>query len=233
MRYAALLLIAAAAAAPAAERKLFVSTFDRLRVDGPFRVVVTTGRSPGGTITGSPAQLDGVEVRQEGATVFVRRTASRWDEQPRAAAGEPVMVTLATPALGAVTLIGPGAVSVTGLKARRVDLSIAGTGTIAVTGVEAAELNATSIGTGRVTLAGRTTKARFVVNGAGGVDAGKLDADELNVRLDGPGEVSARARFTANLVNTGLGRIAVAGPARCSVKADAGGPVTCGAGQAR
>ena len=83
MRFPLLLLIGVAAAAPAAERKLFISTFDRLRVDGPFRVVVTAGHSPMGTISGDPRQLDGVEVRQEGGTVIVRRNAQRWDEQRR------------------------------------------------------------------------------------------------------------------------------------------------------
>lgn len=228
-----LLLLTLAAPAQAADRKLFVSTFDQLRVSGPFRVVVATGRSPGGTMAGDPRQLDGVEVRQEGNTVFVRANAGGWGEQPDAPARAPVTVTLSTPSLSAAYLIGSGAVSVAGMKARRIDLSVAGTGTLTVAGADATELNATTIGTGRVMLAGRTVKARLLVNGAGGVDAGKLEADELNVRLDGPGEVAARARYTATLVNTGLGRIAVVGPAKCSVKAAAGGPVTCGAGQAR
>lgn len=227
------LLLLAPAAATAAERKLFVSTFDRLRVEGPFQVVVTTGRSPGGAIAGEPRQFDGVEVRQEGNTVFVRRNASRWEEQPGGAPTRPVVVTLATPALNAVNLIGSGAVSVAGMKASRVDLSIAGTGTIAVAGADATALNATTIGTGRITVAGRATRARLLVNGAGGVDAGTLETDELTVRLDGPGEVAGRARYTASLVNTGLGRITVAGSAKCLVKAEAGGPVTCGAAQVR
>lgn len=231
MRYLVLLLLALAAAAPAAERKLFVSTFDRLRVDGPFQVVVVTGGSPRGSIAGDPRQLDGVDVRQEGRTVHVRRSVGKWQEQPRAAPTQPVVVTLATPSLAAAYLIGPGAIGVTGMKGARIDLSVAGTGGIAVTGADAAELNATTIGNGRITVAGRAGKARLLVNGAGGVQADRLETDELTVRLDGPGEVAARARYTADLTNTGLGRIAVGGAAKCTVKAAAGGPVTCGAGR--
>lgn len=231
MRYLALSLLALAAIAPAAERKLFVSTFDRLRVDGPFQVVVVTGRSPRGSIAGDARELDGVDVRQDGRTLHVRRGVGTWQEQPRAAPTQPVVVTLATPSLAAAYLIGPGAIGVTGMKGARIDLSVAGAGGIAVTGADAAELNATTIGNGRIAVAGRAVRARLLVNGAGGVQADKLETDELTVRLDGPGEVTARARRAADLTNTGLGRIAVAGPARCTVKAAAGGPVTCGAGR--
>lgn len=229
MRWLPLLLLGTAAAAPAAERKLFVSAFDRVRVNGSFRVEIVTGGAPRGTLSGDPRRLDGVEVKQEGSTLYVRRNSGRWDEQPRGPAGQPVTVTLATPTLAGAYLIGPGALAVTGMKGDRLDLSIAGTGSISVADAQGRELNATTIGTGRIAVAGRAGKARLLVNGAGGVDAGKLETDELTVRLDGPGEVAGRARYTATLVNTGLGRIAVTGTAKCLVKAQAGGPVTCGA----
>lgn len=227
MRVLILSCLAFAATASAAERKVFVSSFDRLRVEGPLQVVVTTGRSPGGRVAGDPRALDGVEVRQEGNSVVVRAIGGRSDE-PRGPAAQPIVVTLATPSLAAAYLVGPGALTITGMKADRADLSVAGSGTIAVTGANATELNATSIGTGRVTIAGRATRVRFVVNGAGGIQADGLDASELAVRLDGPGEVAARARYTASVTNTGLGKVAVAGLAKCVVKAVASGSVACG-----
>ncbi len=228
MRMLILLSLAVATAASAAERKLFVSSFDRLRVDGPFRVDVVTGRSPAGRITGDPRQLDGVEVRQEGDTLVVRRTSARDEELPRGDGAQPVIVTLATPTLAGAYLVGTGALSIAGMTGDRIDLSIAGAGTIGVTGADAAALNATSIGTGRITIAGRAASARLLVNGAGGVQADKLDAGELTVRLEGPGEIVARARYNAAVTNTGLGRIAVAGSPKCMVKAVTSGSVTCG-----
>lgn len=227
MRSLILLCLAAATAAPAAERKVFVSSFDRLRVSGPFRVDVVTGRSPSGRVVGDPRQLDGVEVRQDGNVLVVRAINGRNDEA-RDPAALPVTVTLVTPSLAAVALVGSGAVSVAGMKADRVDLSVAGTGTLGVAGADAIELNATTIGTGKITVAGRATRARFVVNGAGNLVATGLDAGELTVRLDGPGEVAARAKFIANVTNTGLGRVAVAGTAKCQVKAVTTGSVVCG-----
>lgn len=230
MRSLILSCLALSTVAPAAERKVFVSSFDRLRVNGPFRVEVVTGRSPAGRIAGDPRALEGVEVRQDGNVLVIRAIGRRGDDG-RDPATQPITVTLVTPSLAAVALVGSGAVSVAGMKADRIDLSVAGTGTIGVTGADAIELNATTIGTGKVTVAGRTARARFVVNGAGNVVATALDAGELTVRLDGPGEVAARARFIANVTNTGLGRVAVAGTAKCQVKAVTTGSVMCGAGK--
>lgn len=237
MRTLILLCLAVPTIAPAAERKVFVSSFDRLRVNGPFRVEVVTGRSPAGRIAGDPRTLDAIEVRQDGNILVVRAIGGRTDgdggEGGRDPATQPVTVMLVTPSLAGVALVGSGAVGVTGMKADRVDLSVAGTGTIGVTGADAIELNATTIGTGKITVAGRAVRARYVVNGAGNVAAAALEAGEVTVRLDGPGEVAARAQFIANVTNTGLGRVSVAGKAKCQVKAVTTGSVTCGASIAR
>lgn len=228
MRLTVLLLLALAAAAPAAERRPFVSSFERLRVEGPFKVAVTTGASPGARVSGDARALDGVEVRQDGATVVVRRAADRWGEQGQAAPGAPATITLSTPTLTSASVIGAGAVAVNAMKGTRIDVSVTGTGTLAVARVDGAQVNAQSIGNGQITLGGRAAKARLLVNGAGSIHADTLDAGEVTVRLDGPGEATARASYAADVVNTGLGHVAISGTPKCQVKADAGGPVTCG-----
>ena len=224
----ALLLLTLSAAAPAAERKLFLSSFDRVRVEGPFRVTVAAGRTPGGTVSGDGDQLDGLEVRQEGSTLAIRRPLQRWRAQAAAEVAQPITVALTTPALSAINVIGAGEVTASAGKASRLDLSVAGTGAIAATGIDAAEVNATSIGNGRITLAGRAARAKLVANGAGAIQAEELDASEVTVLLDGPGEATARARYTANVTNTGLGHVVILGSPKCAVKAAAGGPVSCG-----
>lgn len=223
------LLLTLPAAVPAAERKLFISSFERVRVEGPYQVTVAAGRSPGGTISGEAAQLDGVEVRQDGMTLVVRPSIARWEEQPHTLATKPVAIGLATPSLSGVSVIGASKVSATGMKGKRIDLSVAGTGAIDAAVASADEVNATTVGNGQITASGRTAKARLIVNGAGVIHADALDAGEVLVRVDGPGEATGRARFTANVANTGLGRVAITGSPKCTVLATAGGPVACGA----
>lgn len=224
-----LLLLLVASPVAAAERPVFVGSFDRLRVEGPFQVTVASGRSPSARISGDPRLLDHVEVRLDGTTLVVRATIERWQEQPDTRGSTPVAVTLATPVLSSAIVVGGGAVTVTGARAARLDLSVTGSGSIVLAGANAEQANATVIGSGRIALAGRAGKARLLVNGAGRIDADRLDAGELVVRVDGPGETLARARFLATVTNIGLGHVAIAGTPRCIVRSDAGGPVQCGA----
>lgn len=224
-----LLLLLFAGPAAAAERPVFIGSFDRLRVEGPFQVTVASGRSPSARISGDPRLLDHVEVRLDGTTLVVRATIERWQEQPDTRGMTPVVVTLATPMLSSAMVIGGGAVTVTGGRTARLDLSVTGAGSIALAGANAEQANATVVGNGRIALAGRASKARLLVKGAGRIEADGLDAGELVVRVDGPGEALARARFTATVTNIGLGHVAIAGTPRCIVRSDAGGPVQCGA----
>ncbi len=194
------ILIAAACAVPAsaAERTVAVTSFDKVRVQGPFEVRVATGRAPAATLSGDAAAIDGIAVESEGATIILRNAIGRWQERPRAAAAVPVVVTLATPTLVTASVVGADAA------------------------------NATVIGAGAITIGGRAGRVRLMTNGPGTIDAAALDTGDLVVRLDGPGATRARARYTASIVNTGLGQIAVAGAPKCTVRADAGGPVACG-----
>lgn len=236
MRGALLLLLTLAAPATAAERRLFVSSFDRIRVEGPFPVTISTGRSTGGSVTGDARALEQVEVRQDGTTLVVRPSLDRGRASAQRTAG-PVTIALTTTRLTSATLLGGGTLVVTGAvtgsvaggRAERLDLSVTGAGSIALSGANVDAANATVIGTGQITLAGRAAKVRLLVNGSGKIAADKLDAGELSVRVDGPGEVAARARYTAAVTNAGLGKVAIAGSAKCVIKNGAGGPVTCGA----
>ncbi len=114
------------------------------------------------------------------------------------------------------------------MKGDRIDLSISGAGDIAVTAADAGVLNATVIGSGTMSIGGRATHARLLTNGVGTIEAAALQADDLYVRLDGPGATRARARYTAEVSNTGLGTVLIDGNPRCTIKAIARDRVTCG-----
>ncbi|MDB5697126.1 MAG: hypothetical protein JWN21_2669 [Sphingomonas bacterium] len=224
-------LLAVAAAAPAAQRKVQITSFERMRVEGPFQVAVITGRSPTATISGDPRRLERVDVRVDGRTLVIRTPAGLAREERGAESGPsaPIQIMLGTPTLTSATAIGGGALTIAGGRVPRLDLSVAGAGSIAFASAEVEQVNATVIGNGQITLAGRAARARLLINGAGRIDADGLEAGELIVRMDGPGEATARARFIADVTNTGLGRVTVAGAPKCTVKNVAGGPVECGA----
>jgi hypothetical protein len=227
IRPALLLLALAAVPALAAEKRVGVGSFDRVRVNGPFEVTYTTG-SPGARLSGDRQAIDRVDLRVDGTTLTIRRISQGGDERTAAAGGEPVKVTLSSPSLTSAAVFAGGRLTATRVTGTRIDLSISGSGTVAVADAVADQVNATVIGTGTVTLAGRAARARYVMNGAGRIDAGKLNAGIVSVLLDGPGEIKAQARYDATVTNTGLGAVSIAGTPKCTVRARAGGPVACG-----
>ncbi|QNA85823.1 DUF2807 domain-containing protein [Sphingomonas sp. So64.6b] len=222
-----LLSVGAAASADAAERNYSVGSFDRIRIDGPFDVRLDTGKAPGAHADADVRTLDQLVIRVEGTTLIVRIGNEGWGETPGAARKAPI-VTLSTPMLRAANVNAGARLTVNGMNGQRIDLSINGSGVLVVSDIAADQLNATVIGTGNITLNGRAAKTRLLTNGSGSIDASALDVSDLVVRLDGTGETRAAARYTASVTTTGLGAVIVTGDPACTVRAIAGGPVTCG-----
>lgn len=225
---AALVLLLLAAPALAADRRQGLSSFDRVRVSGPFEVRIVPG-SPSATLSGDRDALERADLRVDGTTLSLRMGGDGWGERPATASRAPLVVTLATPRLSSLAVFAGARVTAARMAGDQVDLSVSGAGEIAVAAAAAAEqFTATVIGAGTITAAGRARRARLVTNGPGTIDAGALIADDLLVRLDGPGETRAAARYTAQVANTGLGSVSVAGSPRCTVQSPGGGPVSCG-----
>lgn len=227
----ALLLVPGPALAD--DRHIGIGSFSRLRIEGPLEVKVTTGASPGATVSGDRAVAEAVELQSNGDTLVVRRNSSnQWSEQGAAVATRPVVVTLTTPALTGASVTGAGRLRVTRLTGARMSLALSGPGAILVDGIEGDQLAVQLIGAGTVTVGGgKVTTARLTANGAGAIDTGAVDAGELLAVLDGLGAITARARYAAQISNSGLGTVTVAGRPKCTVRATAGGPVSCGTGQ--
>lgn len=212
----------------AAERVVGVGSFTRLRVSGGYDVRVAIG-SPRVRISGDRDGTDAVDAHVEGETLVLRPTISGdWGQRPASRAATPVVVTITTPSLINLSLTGSGKVAVAKMVGPRVGLSLTGTGGIAVDAIRSDDLDVRLIGTGTLAVAGRAGAARFLTNGPGTIVADKLDAGDVVIRLDGLGSTTASARFTAAVTNTGLGSVDVAGNAKCTVHATAGGPVNCG-----
>jgi hypothetical protein len=215
--------------ANAAERTYSVSNFDRIRVEGPFQVRLTTGKSPGARAEGAPQSTDGLVVRVEGATLVVRAGVNGWGEQPVAGDEGAPVISVSTPAIRGAALIGGGRLTIDGaIKGQRIDLSLNGSGSLDAPGLEADQLTAAMVGAGSMKLGGRAAKVRLMNTGSGTLDAVPLSAGDLIAILDGPGELRASARSTATVTTTGLGAATVYGKPACTVKAVGGGPVSCG-----
>lgn len=225
----ALALILLAGPAQAAERIYSVGSFDRIRVEGPFDVHVAIAPSPGARADGDRHATDNLDIRVEGMTLIVRAGVSGWGEQPVAGAGGAPVVTVTTAAVRSAVVVGGGRLAITGpVRGQRIDLSLTGSGSLGVAGLDADQLFVTLLGSGDIALSGRAAKVRLSTSGPGRITAAPLVADDLTLRLDGNGETEATARYTADVTTTGIGAATVYGTPACTVKAVAGGPISCG-----
>ena len=76
--------LALAARADAATRNFGVSGFDRIRVEGPFKVSLATGVAPFAKASGgSPAALDSVTIDVQGRTLVVRSNRTKYGDVDR------------------------------------------------------------------------------------------------------------------------------------------------------
>lgn len=211
----------------AAERGYSVTDFDRVRVDGPYKVTLATGRSPSGRAFGSAAAIDGVSVEMQGRTVIVRRNSQTWGSGA-AAGGGPVEVRLTGYAVRAASLNGAGSLAIDKLKGQSIDLSVAGSGALSVGAIEADRLNVAIVGSGRAKLTGKAATATLGVRGTGSIEAGALTVKDVKIAADGPGDIAVTATSSAGVVSNGAGNVAVGGDPACTVKSTGSGTVACG-----
>lgn len=214
-------------AAPAAERGYSVTDFERVRVDGPYRVTLTTGRSPGARAYGSQAAIEGVSVELQGRTLIVKRNSQTWGGYPGTSAG-PVEIRLTGYALRSATLNGAGSLTIDALKGQSIDLLVAGSGLLKVGRIDTDRLTVSVAGNGRAEVGGKAAIAQFAVRGTGAIDGSALVAKDAKIAADGPGDIKIAATATASVVSSGAGSIAVTGKPACTVKATGSGTVACG-----
>jgi hypothetical protein len=223
----ALLALAAAVPAAAAERTYSITDFDKVQVDGPYRVTLTTGRSSAARAEGSAEALDHVSIDVQGGTLRVRRNRSAWGSYPGSGEG-PVAVTLATRDLRSAAVVGSGSLDVDRAKGLRVDLSVSGSGRLNVAAVESDNLVVGLLGGGRLTLSGRTKQLRATVQGSGDLAAAGLSADDAQIGSDTAGSVVVAVARTAKVTSTGAGDVEIVGSPTCTVDSKGSGRVSCG-----
>ena len=111
----------------AGQRNYSVTSFDRIRIDGPYQVQLKTNVAPYARATASPLSLDGVSIKVEGRTLIVRAGSGGWGGYPGEDRG-PVTIEVGTHDLGTAWINGAGALSIDRVRGLSFDLAIQGSG---------------------------------------------------------------------------------------------------------
>jgi len=226
----ALLALGAASPAAAVERRYSVTDFDRVQVDGPYRVTLRTGLASGARAEGSQQAIDHVSVEVQGGILRVRRNRSAWGGYPGEGVG-PVTVTLTTRDLRTATVVGSGSLDIDKVRGLRTDLSVSGNGSLSVGAVESDNLIVGLLGGGRITLAGRAKQMKATIQGSGDLAASALRADDAQIASDTAGKVAVAVARTAKVIATGPGDVEILGAPTCNVESKGSGQVSCGRGR--
>ena len=223
-------LALAAAPAAAAERRYSVADFDRIVVEGPYIVRLTTRRPTSARASGSQAALERVLIDTSGQTLRIRRNRSYWGGNPGTQEG-PLTIELTTRTLRSVRLVGPARVEVDKVEGQRVDLIVEGSGQLEAAAVEADNLSIGMLGSGRMILAGTAERLDANLQGTGELDASALRADQATLTAATLGNVSLGVDRAVTVNALGLGGIAISGRPACTIRGPNATQVRCGSDQ--
>jgi len=220
-------LATASAPALAADRGVTVTSFDRIRVEGPFIVEIATNKGPSARVSGSETALERVSVMNQGTTLIVRPKRTGWGGYDGVDPG-PVTIRLTTPSLRAVAVTGSGSVTVDAMRNASVGIALEGGGTLKVGAIETDALDVGLAGAGQMTLQGRAAGGRFAVRGTASLVAEALAVRDAKVIAEGAGNISLNAVRTADVNTSGAGNVTISGTPACTVNRRGSGIIVCG-----
>jgi hypothetical protein len=223
----ALALLAAATPALAADRPYPVADFDRLVVEGPYRVHLVVGRATTARANGTREGLDRMSLETNGTTLRIRPQRNAWSAGAGTDPG-PVTIELTTRSLRSARLVGPATLDVEGAGGLNVAFMVEGSGTLRATRVAADALSLGLLGAGVLDVAGTAKTLRGQFQGTGSVAAANLAADAATITANTMGNVALQVNGRAEITAYGLGAVTVTGRPACVLSGAGASQVSCG-----
>ncbi|WP_118857962.1 GIN domain-containing protein [Sphingomonas mesophila] len=210
------LLLAAAAPAAAADRNFGVNGFDRVRVDGDYRVELTTGVAPYAKASGDVRAIDRLNIKVEGRTLIVRLAQSGGWGSERQSSG-PVTIRIGTHELTTAQVNGAGSLAINRVEGLKFEASAAGAGMLTIADVAVDQLTVVLAGAASARLAGKAGRVTALVRGMSVLDAGQLEVKDSKIVAEGPATVRLTASETAKVTAAGVGSVSLAGNPACTL----------------
>ena len=211
------MLPALAAPATAATRNFGIESFTKVRVEGPYKVALTTGVAPFAKASGSTTGLDRVEIDVRGDTLVIDTNPSAWGGYPGENPG-PVEVSIGTHDLNNAVLSGAGSLVINRVEGLSFALSVQGSGAAQIDDVAADQMEVNLAGTASTKLKGHTMKLTALVRGLSALDAGNLASPDTHITADGSATIDANATDTARIDAWGPATIRLTGHPSCTLK---------------
>jgi len=214
--FAALAFSAIAAPSEAATRNFGVSSFTKIRVNGPYKVTVTTGVPVFARASGTAAAIDRVAIDVRGDTLIVQSNPS-WGGFPGIDPG-PVEVSVGTHDLTSASLIGAGSLAIDKVKGLTFALQVQGSGAGEIADANADQLTVNLDGSASAKLSGKAGKLTVLARGISSLNGAALTTPNAAISADGTATVEAKVTETARIDAWGPATIRLSGQPSCTVK---------------
>lgn len=218
-------IFAIAAPAGAATRNFGITDFQKVRVDGPYAVKLSTGIAPFARASGSQAALDRVAIEVRGNTLVVHSNLDSWGGYPGENVG-PVTIELGTHDLSAAWLNGSGTLAIDRVKGLSFDLSVQGSGGSQIGKMAVDQLNVSVVGTASARLAGAAAKMTAVIRGISSLDASALVTRDATIGADGAATIAANVSNSVTVDATGPATVRLGGHPSCTLRVSGSASVT-------
>jgi len=213
------MLTASALASPAAAatRNFGITSFEKIRVDGPYKVTLTTGIAPFARASGAASAIDRVAIDMVGNTLVVHNDTSSWGGYPGADKGQ-VEISLGTHDLSSAWVNGSGVLAIDRIKGLSFDLSVQGAGLAEIAKVDVDQLNVSIAGTASARLAGEAGKMTAVIRGISSLDSTNLSTKDATLGADGAATIGAAVSNAVTIDAIGPVTVRLAGRPSCTLR---------------
>ncbi len=218
-------ICAIAAPTNAATRNFGITGFDKIRVDGPYKVRLTTGVAPFASASGSTAALDGLSIDVRDDILIVHSSLDSWGGYPGKDVG-PVEVSLGTHELSAAWLNGSGTLSINHVEGLKFGLSVQGSGAADIAQADVDQFNVSVLGTASARLAGQAGKVTAVIRGISTFDASGLSTKDATLGADGAATIAANISGSVKVDATGPATVRLTGGPSCTLQVSGSASVT-------
>lgn len=211
---AALAAGGASAAAPEAQQQetRAVSGFHRIEINGRADVTLVQGAGEGVTVEATPALLSHIvtEVRHGTLVVDIAHSHSFWRLFSTDESRTP-HVTVRLRELDRIEAGGTVNLDADSLKSDELSLDLAGACTLKLRDLQATSLRLDGSGAIKATIAGKVTRQRIDLSGAGSYSAEKLVSNDVFIDVSGAGTAVVNAIDTLKVDISGAGKVEYVG----------------------
>jgi len=179
-----------------------VSSFDRIELSGPGKVIVSQGGSESLSIETDDNVLEHVKAEVEGRTLKLGFKAGINLISPSR-----LIFSVGVDDLTGLAVSGSGDIESDMLETGRLEAAVSGSGDVRIADLTASEVNAEISGSGSIDLAGVVAAQDVAISGAGQYLAGDVCSELVRVSVSGAGDATVCATGTLDANTSGVGSI--------------------------